>query len=349
MVARSLTDVSALFPPHLGRRSTRVGLEQELLTGDLSDGSVVEIDRVRRAVAGSSYEPWVSFEPGGQVELSLPPCPTVAALDAGWGVVDRALRTDCLAAGVRLDAAPMDVARSVDQVPLQRTGERYLRMQQHFDGIGPAGRTMMRLTASTQVCLDWWPGAAGLEQWRLALLSGPLLATAFGRGPGPLCRLATWLAVDPDRTAFDDRLLAGTDPVRAYAAFAGRAGRFLDDHTQHLSTLFPPVRPRRRYLEVRYLDAQAADMVAPVVGVLATLLYDDEVRRRALRSLEPYAGSLAEQWHDAAHRPGRLADRAHHLLSLVEDSMRRPGSHVPEEVCGRLWSRFDDRSPVGAP
>jgi hypothetical protein len=83
--------------------------------------------------------------------------------------------------------------------------------------------------------------------------------------------------------------------------------------------------------------------------VLATLLYDDEVRRRALRSLEPYAGSLAEQWHDAAHRPGRLADRAHHLLSLVEDSMRRPGSHVPEEVCGRLWSRFDDRSPVGAP
>jgi len=168
-----------------------------LLTRDGSDGSVVEIERVRDAVAGASYERWLSFEPGGQVELSLPVSRTVTALDRRWRATDLALRTDCLAAGVQLEATPVDLERSIAQVPLQLTSERYLRMQQHFDGIGPAGRRMMRLTASTQICLDWWPGSAGLEQWRLALLSGPVLAARFNHGPGPHSRLANWLAVDP--------------------------------------------------------------------------------------------------------------------------------------------------------
>ena len=45
------------------------------------------------------------------------------------------------------------------------------------------------------------------------------------RSAGPGSRLATWLAVDPDRTAFDDRLLRGDDPVAAYADFAAGAAR----------------------------------------------------------------------------------------------------------------------------
>ena len=86
---------------------------------------------------------------------------------------------------------------------------------------------------------------------------------------GPASRLATWLDVDPGRTAFDDRLLRGVDPVAAYAEFAASASVFsmpggdpaeptsfaawsrtheLDAGTarHHLSTLFPPVRPRGR-------------------------------------------------------------------------------------------------------
>jgi glutamate--cysteine ligase len=176
-------------------------------------------------------------------------------------------------------------------------------MQAHFDSIGPAGRRMMRQTAGTQVCLDWWPGRAGLEQWRLLLLAGPFLAAALNRSS----RLATWLAVDPDRTGFDDRLLHGDDPVAAYADSAAGATRFVDDH---LSTLFPPVRPRGRYLEVRFLDALPDDRVAPVALSLAGLLYDDERRRRTLARLEPEAPRLAEHWHTAARAPHEIAERA---------------------------------------
>ena len=138
---------------------------------------------------------------------------------------------------------------------------------------------MMRRTASTQVCLDWWPGRAGLEQWRVLNLAGPFLAAAFARSAGPASRLATWLAVDPTRTAFDGRLLIGDDPVAAYASFAaGAVAVRRRTDAAHLTTLFPPVRPRGRYLEVRFPDAQEDDAIGALVEVLAALVHDDAVR-----------------------------------------------------------------------
>jgi glutamate--cysteine ligase len=170
-------------------------------------------------------------------------------------------------------------------------------MERHLDTIGPAGRVMMRRTASTQVCLDWWPGDEGWEQYRALLLSGPWIAAAYARSTGPGSRLATWLEVDPSRTAFDGRLLEG-DPVEAYARFAAGATRFAEPHE---TTLFPPVRPRAGYLEVRYLDAQPLDRVHQVLEVVATIAYDAEVRRRVLDRLEPLAPRLGDLWHAAAH------------------------------------------------
>jgi hypothetical protein len=157
----------------------------------------------------------------------------------------------------------------------------------------------MRATASTQLCLDWWPGRAGLEQWRLLQLAAPFLAAAYARSTGPASRLATWLAVDPSRSAFDDRLLHGADPVATYAAFARSAVAFVGPD-EHLSTLFPPVRPRGRYLELRFLDVQPLGRLTELVGVLTSLVYDDEVRRRTLAALEPSAAHLGELWERAA-------------------------------------------------
>jgi glutamate--cysteine ligase len=294
--------VARLFPGAANRRTTRVGIEHELLTRDAATGAPVAVERVRAATATE-----LSFEPGGQVELNQ-------ACGAAHLVVPRlrrtvaTLRADLAAAGIVLDASPVD-ERTPAEVPLQLTSARYVAMQAHFDAIGPAGRRMMRCTASTQVCLDWWPGRAGLEQWRVLHLAGPRLAAAYARSAGPGARLATWLAVDPGRTAFDDRLLHGPDPVAAYATFARSATRFTGPG-EHLSTLFPPVRPRGRYLEVRFLDAQPEERIGEVVGALTRLVYDDEVRRRALARLEPGAPHLAELWHAAAAGDLAPVDRA---------------------------------------
>jgi glutamate--cysteine ligase len=226
-----------------------------------------------------------------------------------------ALRADCAAAGIRLEASPVD-PRSEAEVPLQLQSSRYVAMQRHFDSIGPAGRAMMRRTASTQVCLDWWPGRAGLEQWRVLNLAGPFLAAAFARGPGPASRLATWLGVDPSRTAFDGRLLVGDDPVAAYASFAEGAISFVDTDAAHLTTLFPPVRPRGRYLEVRFPDVQEDDAIGALVDVLAALVHDDDVRAVALRRVSGEASRLDQHWYDAAHGSGDVAARGRELVAL---------------------------------
>ena len=294
--------VARLFPGPGSRRTTRVGIEHELLTRDSATGAPVTIERVR---AATSTE--LAFEPGGQIELNQP-CGAAHVVVRRLRRTLSTLRTDLARSGIEVDASPVDL-RTPDRVPLQLTSPRYTAMQAHFDTVGPAGRRMMRCTASTQVCLDWWPGQAGLEQWRVLNLAGPHLAATYARSVGPDSRLSTWLAVDPDRTAFDDRLLRGACPVAAYADFANRATPFTGPD-EHLSTLFPPVRPRGRYLEVRFLDAQPEDRLAEVVGALSRLMYDDAVRARTLAELEPQASGLAELWRAAADGDLAVPERA---------------------------------------
>ncbi|WP_377643494.1 glutamate-cysteine ligase family protein [Oryzobacter terrae] len=304
--------VAGVFPApgrHPRRpRTTRVAVEHELLTADALTGRSVPLDRVRAATARAPYAPYLAFEPGGQVELSLPTAACPVDIERRLRADVSALRHDCAAAGIRLVARPVD-RRSEEAVPLRLCSPRYVAMQRHFDSIGPAGRTMMRRTASTQVCLDWWSGRAGAEQWRVLQLTAPFLAAAFARSDGATSRLATWLAVDPTRTAFDDRLLHGDDPIAAYADFAWRAVVFTDpgDVDQHLTTLFPPVRPRGCYLEVRYPDVQDEDGAGRLVATLATLAYDDDLRREVLRRFEPGRAHLGRHWEEAAHGTGDVA------------------------------------------
>ena len=316
--------VARLFPGDLPR-TTRVAVEHELLTADARSGAVVPIDRIRRATKHGWYAGHLGFEPGGQVELSLPPVAGPAMIAPQLEAAVAALSVDCSVAGVRLGATSVD-PRPAEEVPLQLTSPRYTSMQAHFDTIGPAGRRMMRRTASTQVCLDWWSGAVGLDQYRLLNLAAPFLAAAYATSSGPASRLATWLDVDPDRTAFDDRLLRGDDPVAAYADFAAGATVFTTpgDVDEHLTTLFPPVRPRGRYLEVRFLDVQPVHAVGPLVTVLSALLYDDGCRGRAGRLVEP-ATQLGELWRRAAAGDAEVTARGRELVELGLAAARSNG------------------------
>jgi gamma-glutamylcysteine synthetase len=277
-----------------GSRSTRVAVEQEHLVVDLATGEAVHPDRVREAIAGRAYAELVSFEPGGQVELSLHPATSACALADELRTTTHLLRQDLESHGIGL----LDGATTSRWTPRFSHSPRYGAMERHFDSLGTAGRRMMRATASTQVCLDRWPGRAGLEQWRVLLLAGPFLAAAVCHSD----RLATWLEVDPTRTAFDGRLLHGDDPVTAYVDLARRATPFVRGERAHLTTLFPPVRPRSGYLEVRFPDARPAHQVQPLVSGLAALLYDDQRRAAALTSLQRERSRIEAHWAAAAAR-----------------------------------------------
>jgi glutamate--cysteine ligase len=304
--------VERLFAP--ARRPGRVGAEVELIP-------VTDTARPRPvdpAVLAAGFDAdfvravTPSFEPGGQLELSPAPRTGAGALvrDLDWML--RRAAAIAAAHGVRLEAAGLNPYHSCADVPLRLRTPRYLAMQQALDETGPDGRRMMRLTASLQITIDLLPGRAGQEQWLVANLAGPPLAAAFansgtaeGRPAGiEGARTRIWQNVDLRRTGYDGRHLDLLDPVAAYAAFAAAAPRFVipeaEHPSYHLSTLFPPVRPRGGYLEVRYLDAQPPRRMGEAVATVAALLYDTRARHDALDLLLPRAGDQQRAWAEAA-------------------------------------------------
>jgi len=319
--------VDALFAP--ARHPGRVGAEIELI-------AVTDEPRprpVHPATLASLFEPGlpVCFEPGGQLELSLPPEPGPSALVASAQRTIGRVSEIATAQGIRLESTGTNAYHSCRDVPLFIETARYQHMQRILDRNGLDGRRMMRLTASLQISIDLLPGRAGAEQWLVANLAGPALTAAFANSPTldgrpagvPGARTLIWQGIDPSRTGYDGRHLDPGDPIGAYHAFAAGAERLpipeAEDPAYHLSTLFPPVRPRGGYLEVRYLDTQPLPRVAEAIHTMASLLYDSRVRREALELLLPQLNDLSGAWHDAASGRSSYMDN---LLALTRVGQR---------------------------
>ncbi|MFG1743817.1 ergothioneine biosynthesis glutamate--cysteine ligase EgtA [Micromonospora chalcea] len=351
---------------------TLVGVELEWTVHDAADPArPVDRERLRRALGRHSpvtLDPTspadelrrasaVTVEPGGQVEISAAPRPTVGALVL-------ATEADVAELRARLDAAGLVLGRSgIDPWRLPRPvveTPRYRAMRCAFDRRGPAGRAMMYSTAGLQVCLDAGEPEHLAQRWAAAHAVGPPLLAAFatadrhaGRATGwASARMATWLAIDPARTRpvwSPER--ADEDPVAAWTGYALAAPLLCvrgdgpdwsappdvtfadwlagalprppttDDLEYHVSTLFPPVRPRG-YLELRYLDAQPGAAWTVPLAVLAALFADPATTRDALAAAAP----VADRWRAAARcglaeRP--LATAAAALFDLALTALPR--------------------------
>lgn len=287
----------------------------------------------RQLPAGST----VTVEPGGQVEISTLPYPSLARLHAATLADIRDLTRLLSRTGLVLGADGIDAHR-----PPRRMlhTPRYDAMAHAFAHHGTAGLTMMCSTASVQVCIDAGQPLRHAARWAAAHELGPVLLAVFanssrhaGRDTGwASARMRAWLDMEPRHTGPVYRADA-TDPAVAWARYALRApllclqrgggslrapaslsfGEWLagamprpptvEDLELHLSTLFPPVRPRG-YLEVRYLDAQPPGEWFAPIAVLVALLADDDTIDQARDLCAPVAG----RWVAAA-RSG-LADPA---------------------------------------
>lgn len=291
----------------------------------------------------------VTVEPGGQVELSTPPAASLSQLYERVEGDITALQGLLSRHGLALGRHGIDPHRP--PAPVIQT-PRYAAMTHAFEPYRPHGQVMMRSTAGLQICVD--PGPNPFERWRALHTLGPALLAAFansrrhaGRDTGwASARMRAWLGLDPRRTApgYDD-----TDPVGAWVRYAmdapllcvrrdggcwqappettfagwinGALGTrpTLDDLSYHLTTLFPPVRPRG-YLEVRYLDTQPpGEWIAPLTAV-TSLLSDSETVTEAERRAAPAAG----RWEAAARRgtaDPAIAAAARGLLTLALDTL----------------------------
>jgi glutamate--cysteine ligase len=245
---------------------------------------------------------------------------------------------------------------------------RYRAMEAYFDTAWPeAGRAMMCATASVQVNLGLGRPARAARRWRAANVLGPVLAAAFSSSPTTAGagwrRLAVWLRLDPSRTApmawrHDD------DPGAAWARYALDANVMLirtpegcqalvdqpltarqwiegghelgwptaDDLAYHLTTLFPPVRPRG-WLELRMVDALPDPWWQVPVAAAAVLVDDDE----AVRAGEAVADCWWEAATEGLAHPA-IAAAAAVCARRVVASLGRVGTDVGTAVLVEQWA-----------
>jgi glutamate--cysteine ligase len=294
----------------------------------------------------------LTTEPGGQLEISSAPAESLAALHAAVTADLDHLNGLLDAAGLTLGEHGIDPHREPRRL---LDTPRYAAMEHVLDRHGPDGRTMMCSTAGLQVCLDAGPPSQLPTRWATVLALGPPLIALFanssrhaGRETGlASARMAAWWGMDP-RLSHPPAGPAD-DPAGGWVRYALAAplvcvrrddGRWdpppgvtfadwldgalpgrptVDDLDYHLSTLFPPVRPRG-YLEVRYLDTQpGADWIGPV-AVVAALLGDHATTEAALEIATPVAGC----WIPAYRR------------GLRDPALRRSATALAELAAGRL-------------
>jgi glutamate--cysteine ligase len=309
----------------------------------------------------------LTFEPGGQLEYSSPPCRSVTSLLGLLRTVVIPLQAAAAAEGIELLTYGIDPLNPIEGAPLLVQAKRYSRMAEHFATIGPAGAKMMRQTASFQINLNI---DDELElRWRVLNAAAPWIIAMFANSPiydgSPSgyqsVRAAVWRDVDPARTGlpFDDRR-----PVDAYLEFAlsapaillpkvagesrpfgewlGRANPTVEEWHDHLSTLFPEVRPRG-HLELRSCDALPARWCAAPLALTAGMLYDPTALRAAddlLGAPQPTLLDLAGR--DGLHDPD-LARTALDLCEIALSGCRRLGPAYFHPADLELATTYFDR------
>ena len=346
---------------------SRVGVEVEWLPVDLAHpdqplppGPLPALD----ALAGIETMPAgsrLTFEPGGQVELSSPPLrgigPACAALAADAATLTRTLaRAGIGLVGIGFDPRP--------EPPRRIYGPRYDAMEAYFDAQCAAGRTMMRATAAVQVNVDLGRDYATAEiRWRRAHDLGPTLSGAFanspiGAGAWPSGwrsrRQAVWSDIDACRTAaaadgradcreewadyalgahvmlirHDERTYVPLLAPPTFAEWIDHGHELgyptLSDLEYHLTTLFPPVRPRG-WLELRMVDALPDPWWRVAVAVATTLVADDEAAAACAAAVEPTRGMWREAARNGIDHP-QLAASARACFEATLDALSRLGS-----------------------
>ncbi|WP_347176914.1 ergothioneine biosynthesis glutamate--cysteine ligase EgtA [Parafrankia sp. EAN1pec] len=216
---------SVLAPGDQGRQPDRGRENRGRENGQARDGGPPGTDSALRLPGGSR----LTFEPGGQLELSGPPLDLTAAVDAMRA--DLALVRGALARR-RLGLVGMGVDPL--RTPVRHTtASRYVAMEQHFLARDcDDGRTMMCSTASVQVNLDIGTDTAqAVERFRLAHALEPVLIAMFAASPlahgrqisWQSGRQAVWAGIDASRTG--PVLPDPAAPATAWLAQAGPGGR----------------------------------------------------------------------------------------------------------------------------
>lgn len=318
--------------------------------------STARLEAAYAALRALPLHSQITVEPGGQLELSSLPAASlmecISAVSADLSVVrDRLESLNLTLTGIGAD--PWRPPNRILHRPrydamesyLDRAGPAGRRM------MCSTASVQICLDAGHEE-----PGPLGYgRRWRLAHLLGAVLVAAFansplqdGRATGwRSTRQAVWAAIDPGTSAAppmdaepraawtrhvldapvmfvraqqDDADWAVPEGLtfRAWARSGTPRPPTREDLDHHLTTLFPPVRPRG-HLELRMVDAQPGDdgWIVPL-AVTSALFDDPQAAETAYRTVKPLAERACPPGAPAAPRSPLYLDAARHGLADPE-------------------------------
>lgn len=251
---------------------------------------------------------------------------------SGTGAAGAAMMTSTASVQVNLDAGPR--AGWADRVRLAHA-------------LGP---TMIAITANSPLLGGEFTGWVSTRQRVWGELDSARCGPVLGAdGTDPASDWAHYALRAPVmlvNTADD----VGAVPVVNWVPFADWADGLAvlggrrptsADLDYHLTTLFPPVRPRR-WLEIRYLDSLSDGLWPAAVFTLTTLLDDPDAAAIAEEATAP----VATAW-DRAARVG-LVDRRLHAaaVSCVRAAAERAPAELAESMRRLVRSVEQGRSPA---
>ncbi|MFJ5212396.1 ergothioneine biosynthesis glutamate--cysteine ligase EgtA [Streptomyces nigra] len=337
-----------------------------IITVDRLDAALAPVKGPGSLPGGST----ITREPGGQIEISSPPATTVAECIAITAADLAVLRQTVECAGLVLVGRGLDPYREPPRVvehPRYLAMERYFDREGSWGRTMMRRTASVQVNLDSG---DTGDGTFGQRfRWQLVHRLGPVLVAAFANSPlsagrptgWASTRQATWARMDPGRTrpvgclpdpatswaryALDAQLLClpggaaedWTAPVGLTFRDWMRGGRGLRapsiaDLDYHLSTLFPPVRPRG-WLELRMIDAQDGDNWMAAAAVASILLDDPAAAETAYAATAPLCGEdqvpTPETWLRAARRGLAdldLAKAARTCFAAADAALGRAGT-----------------------
>lgn len=311
----------------------------------------------------------ISYEPGGQIELSAAAFPTATALIGSLRGTVLALTDALRDEGIDLLSVGVEPRNGLEDVDLQLPGTRYVRLTHFLRSIGTGGERMMRQTAAIQVSVDFGPEP--LFTWRVLNAMVPYVTAIFASSPlyrgeptgHRSYRARIWRELDGGRTG----CFSCADPVAEYLDFALAAPAILlgdgtrwrpfaewnaegcvgpDEWRSHLTTLFPEVRPKG-FVEVRSADAVAPEWYAAPLVLLAGIVYHLPTLRGAVDLLgEPEPALLHAAGREGLSDP-RIASVAGDLARLaMRGAAALPGFFSAEDLeeAEAFFARYTHRA-----
>ena len=265
----------------------------------------------------------ITFEPGGQVEISLKPLA---------GVLEVKKAYDEIINDIYSEMTPNQFLVSIGYHPKTKIAElpilpknRYQMMFDYFKTHGAKSHNMMKGTAATQVSIDYSSEEDFIKKYRVAHFIAPILASLFDSSPifeGEVyekenARVSIWEETDPPRSKLVPGVLSTSFSFESYAKylldvppiFIIKDGaeiytkeatlkellakyKFSEKELEHiLSMVFPDVRVKK-FIEIRMADALPYPYGLAVVAMIKSLFYTPSI----LDKLYEKSLSFSDDW-----------------------------------------------------